>query len=93
MVKERSENIDDLNSDAAELRSRYLIPIAIMVVIVLGGLGVFFYFMRKKLKSSPLAARKVGAPTIRQTDIDVIEEVDEESSSGIEITVGKQATR
>ena len=48
--------------------------------------------MRKKVRHSPLDISKV-APTIRQTDIDVIEEVDEESSSGIEITVGRQMTR
>ena len=81
-----------MNSDAAELQSRYLIPIGIIGVIVLAGLFVFFYFFRKKAKHSPMETRKVSL-TKRQTNIDVIEEVDEESSSGIELTVGHQMRR
>ena len=59
---------------------------------MVGGILVFYYFLKKKAKTLQIGQNKV-TPTIRQTDIDVIEEVDEESSSGIEITVGKEFNR
>ena len=48
MQSQRSESVDSLNSDAAELRTRYLAPIGIIIVIVVVGLLIFFYYLYKK---------------------------------------------
>ena len=87
MQSQRSENIDALNTDAAELYSRYLAPIGIILVLVVIGLVVYFYYLFKKGKNPALDKSKVR-PSL-PLEIDVIEEVDEEeSSSGIASSVG-----
>ena len=87
---QRSENIEDLNSTVNQLEGRYLIPVMLIALVVFVGGVVFYYYLKKKARQAR-QIRSTFAPQKRQATITVIEEVDEESSSssGIEITVGR----